>query len=602
MMAGFITLENLISLPIVDSNLGFELSPDGNFVAYSSNSTGQWEIYILELEPVGDGRQITFDHGSNFSPRWFPDGHKLAYVKDLNGAEDYDIWEYDFVTQKHRNMTPDTPEALSSFYAWSPDGHWIAYCSNLAGGFDTYIMPADGGDARLVLNTPNQDWEIAWSPDSRFLAVTSEAEGSDFWTYIVPLDGGKAKSIELDGSPICSKDATWAPDGTKVAFSSDYHGSFNIAIYDIRSDQITWLDLGEGEIESPDWSTDGSMLTAVVSHGAKTHLIIYKFDEKSVKTFQHSPGVVFSPVFTKTGDEILFVFNSPRYPDNLWMLSIAEGFYKQLTSSITEDAHRRLLSIPEEITYPGLDGIPVPALLYRPQTQKDELPPGVLTIHGGPNWLTQITWDPFIQDMVNRGWVVLAPNYRGSTGYGRKWQLASRFDLGGVDTEDVVAGANYLNKQGIAAPDRIAVTGRSWGGYLTMTCLTQYPEIWAVGSASVPFLNWFTSHENSRVDLQHWDRENFGNPDDNYDLWYERSPYFFMDKIKAPVQLICGAHDVRCPASEAQQAYQELIKLGLECEYLVFEDEGHAFLKLDNQIKAKQSRIDFLAAHLEPKK
>ena len=108
----------------------------------------------------------------------------------------------------------------------------------------------------------------------------------------------------------------------------------------------------------------------------------------------------------------------------------------------------------------------------------------MIDVHGGPNWLSLITWSPFIQHMVSRGWVVLSPNYRGSTGYGKAWQLASRYDLGGVDTQDVVAGANYLEAQEYAIPDKIAVTGRSWGGYLTMTCLTQYPERWAAGSAS----------------------------------------------------------------------------------------------------------------------
>jgi dipeptidyl aminopeptidase/acylaminoacyl peptidase len=216
-------------------------------------------------------------------------------------------------------------------------------------------------------------------------------------------------------------------------------------------------------------------------------------------------------------------------------------------------------------------------------------------IHGGPNWLTQVTWDPLIQHFASRGWVVLAPNYRGSTGYGKEWQLASRFDLGGVDTQDVVAGANYLIREGIADPSKIAITGRSWGGYLTMMCLTQYADRWAAGAAVVPFLNWFTSHENSRQDLQHWDRENFGDPVTNRELWYERSPFYFLDRIRSPVQLICGGNDVRCPASESKQAYEQLISLGKECEYHLYTDEGHSFLKIENQVESKLQISEFLA-------
>lgn len=201
--------------------------------------------------------------------------------------------------------------------------------------------------------------------------------------------------------------------------------------------------------------------------------------------------------------------------------------------------------------------------------------------------------------MLSRGWTVLAPNYRGSTGYGREWQLANRFDLGGGDTRDVVAGADYLVREGLADARRVAVTGRSHGGYLTMTALTGYPDRWAVGSAVVPFLNWFTSHENVREDVRHWDVENMGDPVTHHDLWVERSPFFFLDRIQAPVQLICGAHDVRCPAVESLQARDTLRALGKEVSLALYPDEGHSFLRRENVIDAEERRAAFLAAVLD---
>lgn len=308
--------------------------------------------------------------------------------------------------------------------------------------------------------------------------------------------------------------------------------------------------------------------------------------------------MVYEPVFTPDGHQILFVFDNPCHPSDLWRFNLISSQFTQLTFSLPADFSKNDFGLPLEIAYPSLDGAVVPALLYQPESV-DNLPPAVVIVHGGPNWLAQITWDPLVQHMRSRGWVVLAPNYRGSTGYGRDWQLASRFDLGGVDTEDVVAGANYLEREKLADPRRIGVSGRSWGGYLTMTCLTQFPERWAAGSAAVPFLNWFTSHKNSRQDLQHWDRENFGDPEKNCDLWYKRSPYFFLDRIQAPVQLLSGANDVRCPASESLQAQQQLLSLGKVCEYITYEGEGHALLKVENQVDAKKQRVAFLAKYIE---
>jgi dipeptidyl aminopeptidase/acylaminoacyl peptidase len=298
-------------------------------------------------------------------------------------------------------------------------------------------------------------------------------------------------------------------------------------------------------------------------------------------------------------DRVIFVFDGPSRPGDLWCLTPGDGTFRQLTHSLPDGLRAHPFATPAQVCYPSLDaGIQVPALLYRPADQRGP-GPAVMIIHGGPNWLAQVTWDPLIQAMVSRGWTVLAPNYRGSIGYGREWQLANRFDLGGCDTQDVAAGADYLVRASLAEPGRIALTGRSWGGYLTMTCLTGYPERWAGGSAVVPFLNFLTAHANSREDLQHWDLENMGDPVRDRQRYLDRSPYFFLDRIRAPVQLIAGTHDVRCPASESIEACRRLRELGRECDLVLYPDEGHAFLKRENYLDAEIRRLAFLTRVLE---
>jgi dipeptidyl aminopeptidase/acylaminoacyl peptidase len=169
--------------------------------------------------------------------------------------------------------------------------------------------------------------------------------------------------------------------------------------------------------------------------------------------------------------------------------------------------------------------------------------------------------------------------------------------MGGVDNDDCAAGAKYLLDNGLS--DKIAVTGRSHGGYLTMTCLTTYPELFAGGSAVVPFLNWIKSHNDSREDLQHWNIENMGDPEENRELWIARSPYFFLDRVNAPVQMICGGNDPRCPSSDSKEARDKLIQLGKEVEFLLYKDEGHSFLNINNVIDSEIKRVDFLGRVLE---
>jgi dipeptidyl aminopeptidase/acylaminoacyl peptidase len=311
-------------------------------------------------------------------------------------------------------------------------------------------------------------------------------------------------------------------------------------------------------------------------------------------------GVHAAPRFTPDGSGIVFVFDNPRQPGDLWLLYLANGSVKQLTRSLPVDLQAVAFAMPERVRYASLDGTPVPALLFRPPPSAGP-PPGVVLVHGGPNWLFQYLWYPLMQHLASRDWAVLAPNYRGSTGYGRAWELASRFDYGGVDAMDVAAGADFLIREGLADPARIAVSGRSHGGYLTMVALTRYPERWAAGSAVVPFLNWFTAHANSREDLQHWDLENFGDPVRDAARWRERSPLFSLDRVRAPVQLICGAHDPRCPAEESIAARDALAALGKPVDFALYPDEGHAFLKRENVIAAEVRRAEFLARWLEEK-
>jgi dipeptidyl aminopeptidase/acylaminoacyl peptidase len=610
-------LDSLLEVPYVDPDYGFDLSPDASGpVAFAHNGTGQWEIYTLPLDGSRAPQQVTGGPGAKLAPRWSPDGRHLAYALDLDGGELFDLWVYDPLQDAHTNLTPDTADTIRPHFAWSPAGDQIAFISDRSGRFETYVMPSTGGEARRVFSLPRPHRDLQWAPvapddgpDGGWLAVEVEAEGQDYVTYLVPATGGEAVPISQEGTPIPSKDACWSPDGRRLAFASDVDGFHNIAIYNLASAAIDWITEGPGDKEQPAWSADGRRLAFVVSEGPLTELAVLDLPAGTLRHFAVDRGVHHRPRFLSAasdggqrGERLACTFDNPRQPPDLWLLSLHDGTCQQLTRSLPAELAGTPFVMPAQVHYPSLDGTQVPALLYRPRRAvpgAQAPPPAVVYVHGGPNWLTQVTWDPLVQHMVGRGWVVLAPNYRGSTGYGRAWQLANRFDLGGGDTQDVVAGADYLVAEGLADPDRIAVTGRSYGGYLTMTSLTQYPERWAAGSAVVPFLNWFTGHDNSREDVQHWDLENFGHPEKDRERYYERSPFFFLDRVMAPVQLISGAHDPYCPASESIQAQEALEALGKPCDLVLYDDEGHVFLKKENVVDAERRQVAFLAHVLE---
>jgi dipeptidyl aminopeptidase/acylaminoacyl peptidase len=585
-----LNLIDLLRVPQVDTGLRFDISPDGRTIAFSWNTSGKWEIYECGVSPQRHEErkalQISSGEGSKFSPRYSPDGKKLAYVLDPDGSESYHIFIHDLGTASYIDLTPASAYAHQPNVAFSPDGKTLALLSNEQGQFALFLLSILTGEKKLLLDLHRPIWDVRWSPNGKWIAVEAEMEASDRGIFIVGVENGRAERIRTDSKELNAQHPAWSPDSSFLAFAAESGEWFDIGLYEVEEGIITWLTQGQGDDTSPSWSRDGSRLTWLHNEGAANSICIHDNESTHQRV---GLGIHHHPQFTAEG-EIIFLFESPQQPADLWNLD-TEGRFEQLTNSLPEELRLSTFVYPEEVSYES-DGVSVPALLYRGKGDR-----AVINIHGGPNWHVQCLWDPFAAHVASRGWTVLAPNYRGSTGYGRSWQIASRFDMGGVDARDCAAGIDYLKREGLGT--RFAVTGRSHGGYLTMTCLTRFPELWCGGSAVVPFMNWLKSHTESREDLQHWNIENMGDPGEYQERWYNASPYFFLDRVQAPIQLICGAHDPRCPAGESLDARDKLIELGKDVELLLYEEEGHVFLNIENVIDAEVKRVAFLARILD---
>lgn len=585
------TIDQLLRIPYVDSGLPYTISPIEDRVIFSWNKTGRWELWQSLNGKAPSPLSLKID-GAQFAPKFSPDGSKLAFALDLDGSESYHIAIHDFKTDTTTDLTADILYAHQPNISWSPDGQLLAVLSEAKGQFALFILPIDGSGEHMIRNIFHPCWDAAWSPDGLWIAVESEAAASDRSIHIVPVGRhkGKVRTVQLmwEGKALNAQHPAWSPDSKFLAFSAEVDEWHDIGLFNIETQEITWVDQSAGDKTQPVWSRSGEGIGWVQAEGAKTS---FQFKERGAepRPIKVGEGLHSFPQFTADG--VILLYEDVNRPTDLWKVELESGKAQQLTKSL--DAALNFKQ-PEEVWYTGMDGVQIPALLYRGDGKH-----AVIDIHGGPNWHFSFMWNPLMSYMASQGWTVLAPNYRGSTGYGKKWQNASRYDMGGVDTDDCAAGVKYLIESGLADANKIAVTGRSHGGYLTMTCLTSYPDLFAGGSAVVPFLNWVKSHKNSREDLQHWNIENMGDPEENKDLWIARSPYFFLDKVNAPVQMICGGNDPRCPASESTDAYDELKKLGKEVELHLYEDEGHSFLKIENVVDAEVKRLEFLAKVLD---
>lgn len=586
-----LTLPELLRLPNVDNGLPFAISPDEKQVVFSWNKTGTWELWEVRGVEI---RELEIGLiGAKFSPNFSPDGTKIAFALDIDGSESYHICIHDLTTNTTTDLTPDILYANQPNMSWAPDGESLAVLSEAKGIFSMFILPLDGSGLHMLKNVFRPCWDAAWSPDGLWIAIESEADASNRSIHIVPVGRRKGPRVgttqlKLDGKALNAMHPAWSPDSKTLAFACENGEWHNIGLYDVETKEIEWVTDSEGDDFQPAWSRSGETLGWVHHQGPQTS---FEFKKRGGELCQVKVGDGMHSFPKFTSDGVILVYEDVNHPADLWQINILSGEARQLTKSLDVELN---LPQPEHVSYPSRDGTLVPALLYRGNGKQ-----ALIDIHGGPNWHFSFLWNPIMSYMAAQGWTVLAPNYRGSTGYGKKWQNASRYDMGGVDTDDCAWGVNYLLEKGLAEKGKVAVTGRSHGGFLTMCCMVFHPHLFAGGSAVVPFLDWIKSHKNSREDLRHWNIENMGDPEENRELWISHSPYFFLDRVNAPVQMICGANDPRCPASESIDAHEKLKKLGKRSELLLYENEGHAFLKIENVIDAEAKRVEFLAKVLD---
>ncbi len=582
---------------------GFDLSPDGRSIVYMWNGSGHWELYLRPIDPGGQPVPLAFEPltsgpESKMFPRFSPDGTRVAYAQDYDGDECFDVHVIDLATGVVKNLMPDTPaEGLNEFLRWSPDGRWIYYASNRDKDFAIFGVSVDDGSVQRMTHHAASDDFVEPSPDGRWLAVQAMADGQNHVIYLVPTEGGPEIQIGAEQGLLDAEAPDWSPDSRQLAFVSADKDMSDVVIYDLETRALEWLTHSDCEYYLPLWSPQADRVLTLASRDANFDLELHDFNGHA-ETIRLQPGLHNQARFTPDGASLVFTYGGPAYPPDLWVLRLADRAATQLTDSLSPQIDRSVFVQPTHVWYSSLDPeVQVPALLYLPQPT-DRQPPAIVYVHGGPTAQQDNDWYPTIQDFVTRGYVVICPNYRGSTGYGKAFREANRFDLGRGDTNDVAAAADYLARAGLADPQRIAVTGISYGGFMTMTCVTKYPDRWAASSALVPFVNWFTEHASEREDLQYWDDQNMGDPVKDYDRWYANSPIYFIDRITAPIQLIAGGHDVRCPKAEAEQVRDKLIELGRPVEMHVYADEGHIFRHLDNRVDAYKRRAAFMDRYL----
>jgi len=608
---------------------GSTWSPDGKTIAFISNLSGRNNLWLVPSEggwPV----QLTVSEERQAQPAWSPDGKWIAYTSDYDGDEQWDIFLVSPKTGQVVNLT-NTREIAEEHPTWSPDGRYLAYMvkPRTSSVFEIDVYDTLMRDVKhLTTDTAKDRMNVApiWSADGTFIVYTQEqSKGTDSNIFAVSVSSAQSTLLTPHSGEQTYSANDVSPDGESVLMTSNAGDGYdNVGLLNIASKKIRWLTQDKWEISGEHFSPDGRLLTYSANIDGNTDIYLYDIASGTTHALPLPKGVNYvagqpSP-FTRDGSRMLYSHTGPTAPGDLWVYNIAGGEAKSKTTGTRADTpapHDRSYQLtyslvgglrsedmvePYLVHYPSTDGRwTISALVYVPYNlPRNGEHPAIIYVHGGPTAQTTNTFNRFVQYMANQGYIVIAPNYRGSTGYGKAFQQANLFDMGGGDLRDVLAAADWIKQTGYVDPKKLILMGGSYGGYLTMMGVTKAPELWAAGVPIVPFVNWFTEIQNEDPVLQQSDLATMGDLVKNKALYEDRSPINFVDQIKAPLYLLAGGNDPRCPKEEAQQVVEAVKKRGGVAEYKVYENEGHGFSKVENQIDAYKRVADFLKAHVPP--
>ncbi len=580
-------------------------SPDGRRVAFVSDLGGLPQVWIVAAEG-GWPEPVTALDDPISSVWWSPSGDRLAFTLAPGGGMNVQVYTVRPDGTDLRRLT-DGGKATNSLAGWTRDGGRLMVASNrrTPASMDAYLVGPEGGDFRLVAEVRGMGGLVDMSRDGRFGVITRLAQRGDNNLALIDLSGGPERLLTPHDGPGSFGSATFAPDGRTIYLSSNRDRD-RVAFARIRLGD----DGAPGPIEVIAARDDAELSAIEVDDQGKTAALIWNVAGRSelalvdLASGSVTPGpalpaeIAGGLAFAKDGSRIAVTISGPASPVDIAIWDLRDGKIRPLTHSPHAGVDLSSLVRPTLVTFPAHDGLELSGWLYRP---KGATGPGpvVLSFHGGPEGQERPSFNPTYQALLARGIAVFAPNVRGSSGFGKKFvnldNGAKRFD--GV--RDIKACVDYVTKAGVADPKRVGIMGGSYGGYMVMAGLTEYPDLFAAGANLFGVVNFATFFAHTEPWMAAISKVEYGDPDTQADLLRALSPIHKIDRVKAATLVLHGANDTNVPVVEAEQVVASLKARGVPVEYVLFPDEGHGFRKAPNRVRSASAIVAWFERYLK---
>src|SRR6266699_1713604 len=585
---------------------------DGTQLAYVADTDGLDQAWLL-IPGQKEPRQLTHFPNRVGLVACSPVDERLIVTADAEGNEHDQLYLIQKVGDEPEPLT-HVSDVIHYFGAWSPDGRFICYSSNERhpAFFDVWIMDVLTRETHCVMQQDASLMASCWSSDGTKLIASRINTLVDSDLFLVPLDGSEPRLLTSHNNEAVYENPCFAPDGSTVYTLTNCSREFIApAALDIAeasaSGHVPLQFLAETiwDAEALALSHDGTSLSWALNEDGRSRLVFYDVRASKELPAPHLPlGVVEGLTWNPSSSRVAFSFNGPLNAGNIWTASPDREDTQQETR--IDGLDTASLVQPELIRYLSFDGLEIPAYYYRPRTTSlatsNGLLPTLIFIHGGPEGqfrpICADVWLPPIQYYLHQGFAVLAPNIRGSTGYGKSYVHLDDVRLRPNSIADIKSAVEWLITHGQTDPKRIGIIGRSYGGYAVLAAITEYPDLWAAAVDIVGIANFATFLENTGPWRRKLRESEYGSLEHDREFLEQISPIHHVDRITASLFVVHGANDPRVPVGEAEQIMSALRSRDVPVEYMRFEDEGHGLVKRANRLIAYPAIARFLDKYM----
>ena len=582
-------------------------SADGRQLFVSTNLTGRYNIW--RMDAVGSWPvQLTQSDDGQGGLAVSPDGKMLFYTQDKGGNEQYDIYAVPTSGGAPKNLT-NTPDLREDSLLMAPDGHAMALSTKRTkeGQVNLAVMDLASGQVRPLTSEADPQWRwnaVAWIDGGRSLiADRGFADGSVSEVWKVDVATGKAtKLLGKSGVSYLATDAT--RDGSAIALTTnETTKQLHAAVYAPATGAIRTLKATPWEQSSGSVSPDGRSMVVQTSEDGRQTLELVDLATLVEHPLAMPAGVnsaIGTQPFTPDSRRLMVLHSGADTPGEIQAFDIASRTMTPLTHLAMASLSPEHLPKSQIVTYKSYDGTLVSAIVTMPfNLRRDGRNPAVVFPHGGPTGQTNDGFSRYATALASRGYVVIQPNPRGSTGYGLAFQKANFQDLGGGDLKDEITAKQFLVDSGYVDPKRVGIFGGSYGGFMTLMAIGRAPDEFAAAVDLFGIIDWRTMWTHEDALLQAYQKSLLGSPDENPKVYDATSPLTYISAVKAPLLVQQGENDIRVPQGQAKQVVEALKKKGNTVDSVFYPQEGHGFQKREHQQDSMQRMVDWFDKYLK---